>query len=240
MAPRFYWVRGPLSSLHSSLDNFYIVSGFALCNTDTVSTAGSLVDRERIGMQVVVAVIAPAVEVRVRLLHAAGCESLDLFRAGAEGGVVVVVCRIVRFVVVRIGGDVRRDARVDDRAAEQLFRLRSEQRPLFFRECVLEQLVKALPAPLMSRHLISPELTALMDYDRENGTQYFETFREYLLQERDIPRTSKALIIHRTTLLYRLQKIRSLIRVNPDDPWQRLYLLFSLWLLEGENRKRSI
>lgn len=125
-------------------------------------------------------------------------------------------------------------------AVEHLFRLRGEQQTLFFRECVLEQLVKALPAPLMPRHLISPELTALMDYDQKNGTQYFETFREYLLQERDIPRTSKALIIHRTTLLYRLQKIRSLIRADLEDPWQRLYLLLSLWLLEDQNRKWPI
>ena len=75
-------------------------------------------------MQVVVAVIAPAVEVRVRLLHAAGCESLDLFRAGVERGEIVVVCRIVRFVVVRVGGNVGGDAFVNDRTSEELFHVR--------------------------------------------------------------------------------------------------------------------
>lgn len=117
-------------------------------------------------------------------------------------------------------------------AIDRLFRLRGDVQLLSFQDCVLELLARTPPAPLMPHHLISPELTALIDYDLENGTPYFETFREYLLQERDIPRTSQALIIHRTTLLYRLQKIRSLIHVDLEDPWKRLYLQFSLWLLE--------
>ena len=50
------------------------------------------------------------------------------------------------------------------------------------------------------------------------------------------PRTYEALIIHRTALLYRLKKIQSLIHINPDGPWQRLYLTLSLWILEKENK----
>ena len=73
----------------------------------------------------------------------------------------------------------------------------------------------------------------LIRYDQENGTQYFQTLREYLLNERDIPKTSEKLIIHRTTLLYRLKKIQSLVSVNLEDPWQRLYLMLSLWILSN-------
>lgn len=118
-------------------------------------------------------------------------------------------------------------------AAEAAFLLRSEKWILTFGECALEHLIRTLPTPLMPGHLISSDISALIDYDRENGTQYFDTFREYLLQERGIPRTSQALIIHRTTLLYRLQKIRTLIHGNPDDPWRRLYWMLSLWILEN-------
>ena len=84
---------------------------------------------------------------------------------------------------------------------------------------------------------MAPEIRALIQYDKEKGTQYFDTLREYLLQERDISRTSAALIIHRTTLLYRLKKIRSLIPVNLEDPWQRLYLTLSLWILASDDSK---
>jgi len=116
-------------------------------------------------------------------------------------------------------------------ALDQAFRLRSEKWILWFSECALEHMVRSLPAPLTPEHLVAPELRTLMDHDREKGTQYFETLREYLLHERDIPRTSQALIIHRTTLLYRLEKIRTLIRTDLEDPWQRLYLILSLWIL---------
>lgn len=122
-------------------------------------------------------------------------------------------------------------------ALEQTFRLRSEKWILTFPECALDHLVRSLPSPLTPGHLISPELSRLMDYDREKGTQYFDTLRTYLLQERDIPRTSEALIIHRTTLLYRLKKIQSLLRLDLEDPWQRLYLMLSLWILENQSRK---
>ena len=122
-------------------------------------------------------------------------------------------------------------------ALEQTFRLRSEKWLLTFPECVLEHITKTLPPPLMPAHLIAPELTGLMAYDQENGTPYFDTLREYLLHERDIPRTSEALIIHRTTLLYRLKKIQSLVPMDLEDPWQRLYLMLSLWILEKKNKK---
>lgn len=122
-------------------------------------------------------------------------------------------------------------------ALEQAFRLRSEKWILSFSECALDHILKILPPPLTPGHLVSPELSALREYDREKGTQYFETLREYLLQERDIPRTSEALIIHRTTLLYRLKKIQALTRFHLEDPWQRLYLTMSLWILENENKE---
>lgn len=123
-------------------------------------------------------------------------------------------------------------------ALDHAFRLHNEKWIVAFSQCVLEHLLQNLPAPMTAAHLVSPELITLQEHDREKGTQYFETFREYLLQERDIPRTAQALIIHRTTLLYRLQKINSLIQVDLENPWHRMYLVLSLWLMEkGHTRK---
>ena len=119
-------------------------------------------------------------------------------------------------------------------ALDQSFRPGNYGGILFFSECVMDHITRILPPPLTREHLISPDLKVLIRTDQEKGTQYFDTLRAYLLQERDIPRTSEALIIHRTTLLYRLKKIESLIHTNLDDPWQRLYLTLSLWLLEQE------
>ena len=123
---------------------------------------------------------------------------------------------------------------------DHAFALRSDRWVILFRDCALEHVMHRLPSPLTAEQLIAPELEILLRHDRENGTQYFETFREYLLQERDIPRTSQKLIIHRTTLLYRLKKIESMISVNLEDPWQRLYLVFSLWILSREENTAPV
>lgn len=119
-------------------------------------------------------------------------------------------------------------------ALNRAFQLRSEKWIIPFQDCVLEHLASHLESPLLPAHLVSPELLQLKEYDEANGTQFFDTLKTYLLLERDIPKTAQALIIHRTTLLYRLKKIQQLINLNLDDSDQRLYLMLSLWLLEKD------
>lgn len=115
----------------------------------------------------------------------------------------------------------------------QAFRLRCDRWIIPFSECALDYIFSSLHSPLQPAHIAAPELLLLMEHDRENGTQYFETLRTYILLERDIPKTSDRLIIHRTTLQYRLKKIQSLTELDLDNPWQRLYLTLSLWILDS-------
>lgn len=124
-------------------------------------------------------------------------------------------------------------------ALEQAFRLRSEKWMLSFSECAMEHILEHTDSELPSWALVSPELLTIMEHDRETGSQFFETFREYLLNERDIPKTAEKLIIHRTTLIYRLKKLRSLMNVDLEDPWKRLYLTLSLWILEREKDRKK-
>lgn len=126
-----------------------------------------------------------------------------------------------------------------DVALQQAFRLRSDKWIIPFSDCVLDYVSAHLDSPLQPVHLASPELMLLREHDKENGTQYFETLRTYLLLERDIPKTAQALIIHRTTLLYRLKKIQALTSANINDPWHRLYLLLSLWILEKDTHPKA-
>lgn len=119
-------------------------------------------------------------------------------------------------------------------AIKRTFQLRNEQWILFFSDCALDYLLNCVAPPLMPQNLIAPGLIALKDHDLEKGTQYFETLRVYLLQERDIPKTAQSLIIHRTTLLYRLKKLQPLLGIDLDDPWKRLYLMISLFIMERQ------
>lgn len=116
-------------------------------------------------------------------------------------------------------------------ALEHAFRLRCDRWIIPFSDCAMDYILRNLNTPFPMMHLASPELRRLIEYDKEKGTQYFETLRTYLLLERDIPRTSEALIVHRTTLLYRLKKIQAMTELNLDDPQNRLYLLTSLKIL---------
>ena len=119
-------------------------------------------------------------------------------------------------------------------ALNQACERRDDKWIVLFSDCALEVMLNSLQPPLQPRHMVAPELIALMEYDRDNDTQYFDTLRAYLLEERNIPRTSERLIIHRTTLLYRLRRIEKLVTLNLDDPWRRLYLTLSLRILEGD------
>ena len=125
-------------------------------------------------------------------------------------------------------------------ALSQAFRLKNERWVIPFSDCALEYLMGTVQTPLPPLQLTSPELRLLMEQDARNGTQYFETLKTYLMLERDIPKTAEALIIHRTTLLYRLKKILSITGLTLDDPWKRLYLLLSLWILEREQLRTDL
>ena len=117
-------------------------------------------------------------------------------------------------------------------ALESCFRQRGARWIRLFSSCALEHIVESYRSALPLEYTLSPALVLLRDHDRLHGTPYFETLRAYLLCERDVPKTSEMLIIHRSTLLYRLKKINALVNINLDDPNQRVYLLLSLWVLD--------
>lgn len=78
--------------------------------------------------------------------------------------------------------------------------------------------------------LSHPALEQLRRYDAEHGSELYKTLYQYLQHERSIQQGADAMHIHKNTFLYRLQKIRTIIDADLDDPTQRNYLLFSCWL----------
>lgn len=101
-----------------------------------------------------------------------------------------------------------------------------------FSECALHYIRSQATQEIPTQMLVEHSLLTILRYDKKNDTQYFKTLRSYLINERNIPKTASALIIHRTTLTYRLQKIQELFGLNLEDAYQRLYLLMSLFLLD--------
>lgn len=101
-----------------------------------------------------------------------------------------------------------------------------------FSDCVLQYLCDCGSRELPARMLVHPALLELMACDSDTGTRYFETLQTYLLCERNIPKTSAELIIHRTTLTYRLSRIQEITKLNLEDRNLRLHLQLSFYILE--------
>lgn len=75
--------------------------------------------------------------------------------------------------------------------------------------------------------LCHPALSILREYDLKNCTEFFRTLQVYLENERSLIKASTILYIHRNTLLYRLDKIYSVLNIDFEDFDTRLHLLIS-------------
>lgn len=92
---------------------------------------------------------------------------------------------------------------------------------------------------LEPRDICAPDLIRLRDYDRENDTNLYDTLNVYLQNDRNAAKSAPLLYIHRSTLFYRLNKIRELIDLNLDNSDDQLYLRFSFYMMEHFDKSPS-
>ncbi|MFD1901837.1 helix-turn-helix domain-containing protein [Enterococcus termitis] len=57
----------------------------------------------------------------------------------------------------------------------------------------------------------------MLVYDQKNNTSFTPTLKAYLAHHLNVATTSRALFIHRNTLLYRIDKIKSLLPVDLEQ-----------------------
>lgn len=62
-----------------------------------------------------------------------------------------------------------------------------------------------------------PAIIKLIEFDKENKTDYYNTLSAYLLNNQYISKTADQLFIHRNTLNYRNNKIKEIIEVDLAD-----------------------
>ncbi len=96
---------------------------------------------------------------------------------------------------------------------------------------ILNEATKKLPAYMISHE----KLLKLKNIDDLHHTEYVKTLRCYLNNHCNAVQTAKALYIHRSTFLYRLDKIKTILHVNLNNPDETLYLMLSLRFIEMEN-----
>lgn len=107
-------------------------------------------------------------------------------------------------------GDLGQIRRYYDQVIEtvQLGRRNFPDRPIVhFRDVSLPALLSSYAQKNSLAELISPEIRAIRDYDRKNGTEYLRTLSLYLAHAGNSQAVSEILHIHKNTLLYRTNKL---------------------------------
>jgi sugar diacid utilization regulator len=98
---------------------------------------------------------------------------------------------------------------------------------------ILEQATRRLPGTMLCHE----GLLELKAMDEKNHTEYVVTLKAYLEQNLSATQAARSLFIHRSTFLYRLERIREILQSELEDPEEIFYLQFSLRLLEQEEEK---
>ena len=83
------------------------------------------------------------------------------------------------------------------------------------------------------RMFCAPEILAMQEYDRKHDTDYMNTLHAYLMNERGAMETAQALIIHRNTLTYRIERMKELFHLQLDSASHRYRYFLSLEILRG-------
>jgi DNA-binding PucR family transcriptional regulator len=86
--------------------------------------------------------------------------------------------------------------------------------------------------------VICPEIYDIFKYDEEHHSDYYHTLKTYLRNNMQPIATAKELFIHRTTFLYRLDKMTKMFHIDLNNPDKRLMYQLSISLLEQANHSR--
>lgn len=97
---------------------------------------------------------------------------------------------------------------------------------------ICEQSVQELEA----HQLYHPAIRTLLQYDRKEGTELVKSVCVYMKHRYNVTQAAQALFIHRTTLLFRLQRIEILTGLNWESWEDRIHLAvtFELMRRNGE------
>ncbi|MCL1880285.1 MAG: helix-turn-helix domain-containing protein [Actinomycetia bacterium] len=95
------------------------------------------------------------------------------------------------------------------------------------RPMLLDLCTERLPA-----HLIcDPDVITLIKYDQQHGSELCNTLCSLLKNNINYTRTANELFIHRSTLAYRLDRIKQLIQIDYENIPSQWYLLLSFELM---------
>ncbi len=110
----------------------------------------------------------------------------------------------------------------------------SEKEPhiSYFSDHTLQYILSNCVNDMPLESIIPSSIILLSKIDAKKGSEYIKTLESYLRNETNASKTAKDLFIHRSSLVKRIDKIKSITGLDIKDADVRLLLRISLWLLE--------
>lgn len=103
-----------------------------------------------------------------------------------------------------------------------------------FDDIALDYLLDQCKGELPEQLICSRKILGLQEYDAQHNTDYFHTLHVYVKNHLNAVQTARLLFIHRSTFLYRMEKIKELLRMDLDDYDTLLYAMITFKILETD------
>ena len=101
-----------------------------------------------------------------------------------------------------------------------------------FSELAVYDMLLELAKKADIKTMISQGLLKIMEIDEKEGTEYIKTLKCFFENNQNVGATADSMFVHRNTINYRLNKIRSIIDEDFDNPLMRLHLYISILIYE--------
>ncbi|MBL4931819.1 PucR family transcriptional regulator [Clostridium paridis] len=102
----------------------------------------------------------------------------------------------------------------------------------FFEDCTLYIIYELISTRYDQMDFCHPAVAMLMVYDKENGTNFLETLKQYIFYSSSPGEAAKILNIHRNTLFYRINKIKDMTGISLEHGDEICKIFISIRLLD--------
>ena len=110
-----------------------------------------------------------------------------------------------------------------------------------FEEVALDYMLEQGRGEFPGELVCSRRILELRDFDALHHTDYYHTLKCYVQNQLNAVQTAKQLFIHRSTFLYRMEKIGEIVDLDLNDYDTLLYVMMTFRILEqdGEDRRHE-
>ena len=116
---------------------------------------------------------------------------------------------------------------------------KNKKRLYRYEDCMVDHIFDEFCTHYGSASFLHPAIVLLAEHDHIKDTNLVDTLYTYLLNDRSLQICAQKLFIHRSTFVYRIQKITSMIKVDLDDEETKFSLLTSIRLYKRLQSKNT-